>query len=218
VSSYNGSIHHFDSQRKGEIALSETALVDSEQSRGAIQGRAVNLFGSGLTESDYTALEGRWIDRGLADQAKLRRVDASSGGDRGPGGLEHCPVDRCQSQRRHNKHQVRHDRQGKSDSCLQEFPRGTGAGLADVRQEYRQHPHPQPWRPLDFVNSDRNLHSATDSQKANSRVTAMGNTLDGTRRVRRPFLGSVTCSLLTNSDQCLAVIPALLALSVMVNQ
>jgi hypothetical protein len=39
------------------------------------------LIGSDLTPGDYAALEARWIDRELADRARLRRVDSLSGGD-----------------------------------------------------------------------------------------------------------------------------------------
>ena len=47
----------------------------------------------------------------------------------GPGGLEHCPGSGHQNRRGDNEHQVRHDRQGKRHSCLQQFPRETASGL-----------------------------------------------------------------------------------------
>src|SRR5215472_5627914 len=37
------------------------------------------VAGSELTASDYCALEARWIDRDLAKQARLRRVDSLTG-------------------------------------------------------------------------------------------------------------------------------------------
>ena len=40
-----------------------------------------DLVGVDLTASDYSALEARWIDWGLADHARLRRVDSMTGGE-----------------------------------------------------------------------------------------------------------------------------------------
>ena len=39
------------------------------------------MVGSDLADSDYAALESRWIDRALADRAGLRRVDSLTGGE-----------------------------------------------------------------------------------------------------------------------------------------
>ena len=81
MNTYNGSIHHFDSQRKGENVLSGPATLGSEQRREAFRFQAAPTVGSCLTEEDYRALEARWIDRSLADQAQLRRVDALTGAE-----------------------------------------------------------------------------------------------------------------------------------------
>ncbi|MBZ5620768.1 MAG: DUF3854 domain-containing protein [Acidobacteriia bacterium] len=77
----NGSIHHQDPQRKDENALGTLAYVGCEQSRESIQSQGANLIGSGLTDADYAALESRWIDRGLATSAQLRRVDSLTGAE-----------------------------------------------------------------------------------------------------------------------------------------
>ena len=77
----NGSIHHQDPQRKDENALGAHAYVGCEQSRESIQCQGANLIGSGLTDADYAALESRWIDRGLAARAQLRRVDSLTGAE-----------------------------------------------------------------------------------------------------------------------------------------
>ena len=77
----NGSIHHQDPQRKDENALGALAYVGREQSRESIQSQGANLIGSGLTDADYAALESRWIDRGLAARAQLRRVDSLTGAE-----------------------------------------------------------------------------------------------------------------------------------------
>lgn len=53
----------------------------SEQGSDAFLCQALPAIGSCLTESDYTALEDRWIDRSLADLAQLRRVDALTGAE-----------------------------------------------------------------------------------------------------------------------------------------
>jgi hypothetical protein len=52
--------------------------ADNGHGAGAVES---TLIGSGLTPSDYAALEARWIDRELADRARLRRVDSLTGGD-----------------------------------------------------------------------------------------------------------------------------------------
>ena len=77
----NGSIHHQDPQRKDENALGSPAFVGCEHSGDVNQGRDANPIGFGLTEADYKALEGRWIDRRLAERARLRRVDSLTGGE-----------------------------------------------------------------------------------------------------------------------------------------
>ena len=81
MNTYNGSIHHFDSQRKGENVLNGPGSLSSEQRREAFFSQAAPTVGSCLTEADYAALEARWIDRSLADQAQLQRVDALMGAE-----------------------------------------------------------------------------------------------------------------------------------------
>ena len=81
MSFLNGSIHHQDPQRKDENALGLPAFVGCKHSGEVIQCRDADLVGFGLTETDYKALEGRWIDRGLAERARLRRVDSLTGAE-----------------------------------------------------------------------------------------------------------------------------------------
>ena len=52
-----------------------------EPYRETVPGRIPNLIGSDLTESDHEALESRWIDRGLAVRAQLRRVNSLTGAE-----------------------------------------------------------------------------------------------------------------------------------------
>jgi hypothetical protein len=52
--------------------------ADNGHGAGTVES---TVIGSGLTPSDYAALEARWIDRELADRARLRRVDSLTGGD-----------------------------------------------------------------------------------------------------------------------------------------
>ena len=44
-------------------------------------GKTTRAAGSNLTSQDFADLEARWIDRGLALQAGLRRVDSLTGGE-----------------------------------------------------------------------------------------------------------------------------------------
>jgi hypothetical protein len=81
LNTYNDSIHQFDSQRKGENVLNGSGSLGSEQHREAFFSQAAPTVGSCLTEADYAALEARWIDRSLADQAQLQRVDALMGAE-----------------------------------------------------------------------------------------------------------------------------------------
>jgi hypothetical protein len=81
VNFLNGSIHHQDPQRKDEIALGAHTYVGREQSRESIQSQGADLIGSSLTDADYAALERRWIDRGLAARAQLRRVNSLTGAE-----------------------------------------------------------------------------------------------------------------------------------------
>ena len=78
----NGSIHQLGRERKGEIpygALGVTQLAGATLAGNDAAPASLNRIGSGLTPSDYAALEARWIDRALADCAHLRRADSLTG-------------------------------------------------------------------------------------------------------------------------------------------
>ena len=80
----NGSIHHLGPQTKDVNALGSESPVGSEHSAGAASAtssKPSNLVGVNLTSADYSALQARWIDPALADQAGLRRVDSLTGGE-----------------------------------------------------------------------------------------------------------------------------------------
>ena len=78
----NGSIHHLDQQTKDENTFGGTTFVGSEHIvEGAAPVAPSKLVGSDLTPADYSALEARWIDRGMANRAGLRRVDSRTGGE-----------------------------------------------------------------------------------------------------------------------------------------
>ena len=49
-------------------------------SQNGSQARSI-VAGTGLTPADLAALETRWIDRALAEQARLQRVDSVTGGE-----------------------------------------------------------------------------------------------------------------------------------------
>ena len=59
---------------KDENALRDTSLAGAEHTQST-------LIGSALTSADYAALEARWIDRELANRARLRRADSLTGGE-----------------------------------------------------------------------------------------------------------------------------------------
>lgn len=75
----NDSIHSYQ-QTNDEKATNPRPFVGTEHDNGTV-GRPTALLGSDLTNSDYDALEARWIDRALANRAGLRRVDSLTGGD-----------------------------------------------------------------------------------------------------------------------------------------
>ena len=81
MSFLNGSIHHQNPQTKDENALGPPAFVGGEHCGERIRGRDANPVVSALTEADYKALESRWIDRRLAERARLRRVDSLTGAE-----------------------------------------------------------------------------------------------------------------------------------------
>jgi predicted P-loop ATPase len=78
---YNSSVHHHRPQRKDENAIGTTPFVDPECIRDQQAVRTKASVGSDLTTGDYAALEARWIDPGLSDQAGLRRVDSLTGAE-----------------------------------------------------------------------------------------------------------------------------------------
>ncbi len=65
---------------KDEIACGDARSLGSTCIGHTASTAASNLVGSALTPADYAALEARWIDCGLADRARLRRVDSLTGG------------------------------------------------------------------------------------------------------------------------------------------
>ena len=67
--------------RKDENALGSTPVVSSTPLDDGTPSATSRRIGSDLTTADYSALEARWIDRGLADRAGLRRVDSLTGGE-----------------------------------------------------------------------------------------------------------------------------------------
>jgi predicted P-loop ATPase len=75
----NGSIHHQQPQRKDENSLGDRAPVGIEPNCASSPRILSTPVGSDLTEADFAALEARWIDRALADHARLRRVDSLTG-------------------------------------------------------------------------------------------------------------------------------------------
>jgi predicted P-loop ATPase len=77
----NGSIHHLGPQTKGENAFGSESPVGPGHSAIAASVTSSNLVGLSLTAADYSALQARWIDPALADQAGLRRVDSLTGGE-----------------------------------------------------------------------------------------------------------------------------------------
>jgi len=81
LNTYSSSIHHHRPQRKDENVSGPGPSANSTPSDGASDPAAPNSIGSDLTATDYSALEARWVDRGLADRAGLRRVDSLTGGE-----------------------------------------------------------------------------------------------------------------------------------------
>jgi predicted P-loop ATPase len=77
----NGSIHHLGPQTEDENPFGGESLLRPQPVVEATSTTASNLIGVSLTPADYAALEGRWIDRALADQAGLKRADSLTGGE-----------------------------------------------------------------------------------------------------------------------------------------
>jgi len=81
VNSLNGSIHHIEPQTKDESAFGRESFGDLRHVPEEAPATAPKLIGSDLTPADYAALEARWIDRGLAERAQLRRADSLTGAE-----------------------------------------------------------------------------------------------------------------------------------------
>jgi hypothetical protein len=81
VNSFNRTIHHIEPQRKDERMFTREVCGDLGHVPGEAPVEVPKLLGSDLTPADFAALEARWIDRGLAERAQLRRADALTGAE-----------------------------------------------------------------------------------------------------------------------------------------
>jgi hypothetical protein len=81
LNSLNGSIQHHCPQTKDEDASHRGQFVAGDPLDHSRVCSAPSRVGSDLTTSDFSELESRWIDRGLALQAGLRRVDSLTAGE-----------------------------------------------------------------------------------------------------------------------------------------
>jgi hypothetical protein len=81
VNTLSDRIHHIEPQRKAESVLSREAFGDLGHVPEGSPVAAPKLLGLDLTPADYAALEARWIDRGLAEYAQLRRADSLTGAE-----------------------------------------------------------------------------------------------------------------------------------------
>jgi hypothetical protein len=79
LNTLNGTVHQNGGKIKAENVFGGDPFVQPEYIHEAIPLRLPNPLGSDLTAADYSALDARWIDRGLADCAHLRRVDSMTG-------------------------------------------------------------------------------------------------------------------------------------------
>jgi hypothetical protein len=80
LNSLNGSIHLPSSGREVENAFQARPFVSPDPIQQATDP-SVKVIGLDLGLSDYAELEARWIDRSLALEAGLRRVDSLSGAE-----------------------------------------------------------------------------------------------------------------------------------------
>ena len=69
------------SKEKMRSLRGSRALYPTNDFRDPSRGGKENPIGSALTENDHAAFEARWIDRALAVQARLRRVDSMTGAE-----------------------------------------------------------------------------------------------------------------------------------------
>ena len=81
MNSLNGSVHLPPSEREGETALERRCFLANDPVTHGTAPSASAVPGSDLTIQDYAELEARWIDRTLAIQAGLRRVDSIGGAE-----------------------------------------------------------------------------------------------------------------------------------------
>jgi hypothetical protein len=81
VNFFNGAMHHIEPQRKDESGFVREAFGDLGHVPEGAPVAAPKLIGSDPTPADYAALEARWIDRGLAERAQLRRADSLTGAE-----------------------------------------------------------------------------------------------------------------------------------------
>jgi hypothetical protein len=75
VDSLNASIYH------NAAHIAEQNIPDATAQSEAVPRVLPDQIGWELTASDHSALEARWIDRDLAEQARLRRVDSLTGSE-----------------------------------------------------------------------------------------------------------------------------------------
>jgi len=81
LNSVNGSIHLPSAGREAENAFQARPFVSPHPIAQVTDPSAPRVIGSDLTLSDCAGLEARWIDRSLAVEAGLRRVDSLSGAE-----------------------------------------------------------------------------------------------------------------------------------------
>jgi predicted P-loop ATPase len=77
----NGSLHLENGKPQAENVLGAAGLAHPEHTHDSALLDLGDELGSALTEADYRSLEARWIDRVLADRARLRRVDSVTGSE-----------------------------------------------------------------------------------------------------------------------------------------
>ena len=81
MNSLNGSVHLPSSGREAENAFECQPSVPADPIAQTSDRRTSRIIGADLTLSDYAELDARWIDRSLALQVGLRRVDSLTGAE-----------------------------------------------------------------------------------------------------------------------------------------